>query len=107
MPICECDNYGAKYIWSWEEAFDKFGFNDGDGQVETWAVEAVLTKARYEVEVNQWGLHNTIIVSIKKAGKELLPHHNLDFTLGYDDPKEFLPLEIVQLLNKELGGNDE
>lgn len=31
MLILECDNCGGCYYWNWEEVFDKFGFNDGDG----------------------------------------------------------------------------
>ena len=102
MPICECDNCGGQYLWRWEEAFDKFGFNDGDGQVETWQVEAVLTEAGYDVVVNGWSMHNTVIVSIKKNGKELIPHDNPDYTFGYDDPRKFFPDKIVRLLDKEL-----
>ena len=36
-------------IWSWEEAFDKFGFEDGDGLVMTDVVAAVLQDAGYSV----------------------------------------------------------
>lgn len=35
MPISECDNCGGSYEWQWEEAFNKFGLNNGDGQIET------------------------------------------------------------------------
>ncbi len=52
MPVSDCDNCGATYHWKWEEAFEKFGFGDGDGQVETWQVEALLTEAGFEIEVN-------------------------------------------------------
>ena len=31
MPIIQT-------YWTWEEAFDKFGFNDGDGLVMTYEV---------------------------------------------------------------------
>ena len=30
-----CNTCFNDYDWTWEEAFDKFGFNDGDGQVMT------------------------------------------------------------------------
>ncbi len=33
MPITECQNCGGSLHWHWEEAFAKFGFGDGDGQV--------------------------------------------------------------------------
>lgn len=64
MPSSECDCCGGTYNWFWTEAFDKFGFNDGDGQVETWNVESVLTEAGYDVTVTGWGMHNTVITSI-------------------------------------------
>lgn len=102
MPISECDHCGGTYHWKWEEAFDKFGFGDGDGQIETWQVADALTDAGYEVEIEAWGLHNTIITSIKKAGKEIIPHDTC--ILGYDDPREFLPQDIVKLLDKALPG---
>lgn len=90
------------YGWRWEEAFDKFGFNDGDGQVETWQVEAVLRKAGYVVEVNQLSLHNTIISSVKEQTEELLPKEDSDFCVGYDDPRDYLPRKIIELLDDKL-----
>lgn len=99
MAVSDYDNCEATYHWKWEKAFEKFGFGDGDGQVETYQVEAVLTEAGYEVEVNQWRLHNTVISSIKKDGNELIPFE--DCTHGYDDPKDYLPEKIIQLLDKE------
>ena len=103
MPITECDNCGGAYEWRWEEAFEKFGFNDGDGQVETWQVESVLVEAGYTVKVIEWGLHNTIIQSIKKDGFEYMPLEcELNFTVGYDDPRDYLPTQIVQLLDEKL-----
>ena len=70
MPICECNNCGGKYYWEWEEAFYKHGFNGGDGQVQTWSVESVLIEAEYLVEVVGAGIHNAVISSIKKNGKD-------------------------------------
>ncbi len=58
MPVSECDYYGGTLHWDWIEAFEKFGFGDGDGQVETWQVETALVEAGYEVRVEQWGWHN-------------------------------------------------
>ena len=103
MPKSECDYCGSSdYYWNWEEAFDKFGFNDGDGQVETWTVEGVLVKAGYEVEVNGWGMHNTVIVSIKREGKELISLDDPEVQFGYDGPREYLSEEVVELLDKGL-----
>lgn len=103
MPKVQCDYCGSHdYFWSWEEAFDKFGFNDGDGQVETWQVEAVLAEAGYTVTVEGWGMHNTVIVSIQKDGRELIPHDGPQITFGYDDPRSYLPDSIVDLLDEKL-----
>lgn len=102
MPIDYCCSCGSEYSWQWEEAFDKFGFNDGDGTVETDSVEQVLTKAGYEVVSRQWGLHNSIIRSIRKNGKELMPVDDEKISIGYDDPREYLPSEIISLLDEEL-----
>jgi len=102
MPTTECDTCGVHYRWHWEEAFDKFGFNDGDGQVETWQVQSVLEGTGYTVELVEWGLHNTIICSIKKGGIEYVPDNSSEYTLGYDNPRDYLPKQIVQLLDEKL-----
>ena len=102
MPVTDCDICGGPYHWKWEEAFDKFGFMDGDGQVETWRVETVLTQAGYEVRAEGWGMHNTVIISITKDGEELIPHNDPKITFGFEDPRTYLPKEIIQLLDREL-----
>ena len=91
-----CCNCGGTYQWNWEEAFDKFGFNDGDGQVETETVATALEDAGYEVTLNQYGLHNLVITSIKKGNTELI---GKSVDLGYDDPCTYLPKEIIALLD--------
>jgi len=101
MTVTECDTCGGAYTWYWEEAFDKFGFRDGDGQVETWQVEGVLTEAGYTVRVEEWGWHNTVIASIVKDGKELIPHDDPDIRFGYTNPREYLPQAVVDLLDGE------
>ena len=108
MPTVECDCCGSpNYKWIWEEAFDKFSFNDGDGQVETWQVEAVLAEAGYEVTVDGWGMHNTVITSIKYDGVELIPHDDPKVTFGYDDPRTYLPKAVVELLDAKLPADDK
>ena len=88
--------------WTWEEAFDKFGFDDGDGLVLTYRVAAALESQNYDVEYGAWGMHNTIIRSIKKDGVEVIP---TAVDLGYDDPRDYLPTDIVQYLDDTF--NDE
>lgn len=102
MPTTECDYCGGDYRWSWTEAFDKFGFNDGDGQVETWQVESVLSEAGYVCVVEGWGMHNTVIVSIKKDEVELISQDDPGVSFGYDCPRTYLPDEIVRLLDEKL-----
>ena len=102
MAYSECMNCGKEYHWDWIEAFCKFGFGDGDGQVETGTVAGVLEEAGYEVQTTDWGLHNHVISSIKKNGVEYIPDENSGFTFGYDNPRVYLKEEIVDLLDKEL-----
>lgn len=77
-----------------------FGFNDGNGQNETGQVEGVLADAGYAVKMDAWGLHNEVIVSIKKHGQELIPFSDLKIAFGYTDPREYLPAEIIALLDQ-------
>jgi hypothetical protein len=100
MSKTNCKTCGAELHWRWEEAFDKFGFNDGDGQVETDTVVETLEAAGYRCEAHVWGLHNTVIVSIKgRDGEELIPETAI---VGYDEPRDYLPSEIVGLLDRAL-----
>lgn len=107
MPICNCDYCGNEYRWSWVEAFLKFGFNDGEGQVETWQVEDMLVKAGYTVIIEEWGLHNIVITSIKKDGIEQIPYDNPQYRFGYDDPRAFFPKAIVELLDIALPDEED
>lgn len=98
MSITTCRICGSGHSWSWEEAFDKFGFGDGDGMVMTHTIVHVLSNAGYIATAEPWGLHNITITSIKtKKGRELIPR---DIQLGYDDPRDFLPKRIIRLLDK-------
>lgn len=104
MPIVTCSTCGSDYHWQWEEAFDKFGFNDGDGQVETDTVIAVLADAGYVAEAHPWGWHNIVIHSIKDGnGRELIPDTT---TIGYDDPRGYLPRAIIDILDQALPGGE-
>lgn len=83
--------------WSWTEAFDKFGFNDGDGINYTDDVANFIEAEGYTVECEQWGCHNYMIQSVKLPNNvELL---NPDkFQIGYDEPHKYLPLWLVKKL---------
>ena len=39
----------------WCEAFAKFGYDDGDGQVHTQAVAEILEGFGYKVKYSRWG----------------------------------------------------
>ena len=91
-----CQSCGTRHDWHWEEAFDKFGFNDGDGLVMTDSVTHVLIEAGYTIQNVHWGLHNVIVTSIKRNDIEQIPEGTV---IGYDDPRQYLPMEIVTLLD--------
>jgi len=97
MPTANCPHCAADHYWSWQEAFNKFGFNDGDGLVMTDQIADVLRAAGYTVTVKMWGMHNTVITSIAMNGVELIPT-DLDYRNG--DPSGCLPAAIVTLLDE-------
>lgn len=101
MVCTICENCGGTYQWDWTEAFSKFGFNDGQGQIETLRVAAVLEQAGYTVFVGGNQAHNSVVASIRKDRIEQIPFDNPDYHFGYDDPREFFPKEIIQLLDAE------
>jgi hypothetical protein len=103
-PVSTCNHCGGKLHWRWEEAFDKFGFGDGDGQIMTDVVEDVLHAAGYVATSRPWGLHNITICSIKRDGVDLIPGH---VNVGYADPREYLPRKIVRLLDRKLPADGE
>jgi len=98
--------------WTWQDAFSKFGFNDGDGWNGTFHVSYFLEGLGYETECDFWGCHNYLILDVLKDGRSILfqkdddnpcdkwlPHlAHIQKPLGYADPKEFLPKELVEKL---------
>ena len=100
MDDIKCKYCGNSYHW--HHAFSKFGYDDGDGDVQTPHVAKVLEDAGYSVKYSRWSPHNTIIYSIQKGGMELMPINNHKHRIGYDDPGSYLPEEILDLLNTEI-----
>jgi hypothetical protein len=96
MSITVCPECCNETHWEWDEAFDKFGFNDGDGLVMTEHVAEALRAYGYAVTIEPWGVHNVVINSIKRHKKELIP---ASCNLGYDDPRDYLPKRIVKILD--------
>lgn len=100
MTDRECPCCGNSYHW--HHAFAKFGYNDGDGKVETLEVASILEEAGYEVRYSRWSPHNTIIHSIVKDGIEYMPLDDPKTFIGFDDPATYLPLEIQILLDDKI-----
>lgn len=104
MSITTCGTCGGTYHWSWEDAFDKFGFGDGDGMVMTDTVADVLREAGYTVTVEPWGFHNIVIMSVKRDKQDLVPPTAV---VGYDNPRHYLPTDIIDLLDEKLSKDAE
>ena len=105
--------------WTWEDAFSKFGFEDGDGWNGTGLVSDAIEKLGYETECDGWGCHNYLVMDIKKDGKSILfddERGSWNATtvarmnkngvtniseqyIGYTDPELFLPDDILEMLN--------
>jgi hypothetical protein len=98
MPEAICHHCNSIFSWHWEEAFAKWGFLAGQGQLKTETVQEALIDAGYEVEVRALGACNTVICSIKRAGKELIPGR---VKIGYVHPRLFLPCSIIELLDNK------
>ena len=100
MADHRCIHCGNRYHW--REAFSKFGYDDGDGKVETPSIARLLQDCGYTVKYSRWGPHNTIIFSIQKDGIEHMPLHDTRFVIGYDDPQIYLPECIQDILNQKV-----
>ena len=104
MPRTTCTTCGGDHIWSWEEAFDKFGFGDGDGMVMTDAVIRTIKTAGYDASAEAWGFHNVVITSIKRDDCDVIPPTAV---IGYDSPRNYLPVSLIDFLDQHLGDDVE
>ena len=90
--------------WEWEEAFDKFGFGDGDGWNGTEIVADFIESLGYGVVCDQWGIHNYMIMDLTVwCGPiyiSILPDH---ISRGDDNPHGYLPRDLVQQLETKFG----
>jgi hypothetical protein len=100
MTKWKCPTCGNRFHW--HHAFAKFGYDDGDGKVETPDVADILDAAGYSVNYARYGPHNTIIMSIQKDGHEYMPLTDPQILIGYDDPATYLPHPIQNLLNEKI-----
>jgi len=106
QPVCgDC--------WSqvnWCESFDKFGHGDGDDCVHTTLVVRALREAGYQVQMtSDEGVHNIVIDqigyrmadgSVQVVFADGIP---ADVKVGYANPREVLPAEIVKFLDNSFG----
>ena len=86
--------------WVWDEAFDKFGFDDGDGWNGTCLVERFLLdigckEIKCDVWCDVWEIHNYMIFQIvDKDGNKY------EFN-GNENPRDILPKYIIEKLNNK------
>ena len=105
MSVTTCPTCRHETMWSWTEAFEKFGFEDGDGLVMTEHVAEALRKHGYKVTTECWGCHNMVITSIRTAKrKEVIPE---TVNLGYEDPRKYLPRQTIKLLDNAVPDDAE
>lgn len=87
-----------EHQWSVLEAFAKFGFQDGDGPNFSHDVGDALQDRGLQVELDTYGLHNYMVMSVTKPGTSEDPGWALEFD-GYQVPEwNDLPIEVRQAL---------
>ena len=96
---CRCKN------WTWDEAFSKFGFDDGENLFNgSDEVASVIEELGYKVSCGNWGNHNYLINGVLKEGTEVnLIETTDDYTMGYSDPRSALPSEVIKRLDECFG----
>lgn len=100
MTPHQCKHCGNRYPWN--HAFAKFGYDDGDGDIQTAEIAKLLEGAGYTVQYAPLAAHNTIITSIVKDGIELMPLNDGNIRIGYDDPRLYLPEQVQVLLDSKI-----
>ena len=104
--------------WTWEDAFSKFGFEDGDGWNGTNIVCHAIDALGYKTVPDGWGCHNYLIVDIEKDGKSILFDDKQEWNagtlkriqargggegysehIGYADPNLYLPDDVLAMLD--------
>ncbi len=80
--------------WDWSDAFYKFGFQDGNGEIHTPRIAAVLAEAGHFARYAKWGGHKVVIFMMRKGGECYLPTR-----AAYENPRDYLPQEVINLLD--------
>jgi hypothetical protein len=73
--------YHSIIEWTFEDAFSKFGFEDGDSWHNyTWTLANAIKEIGYIVVYGTWGCHNTLILDIIRPhpGVEPAVHNVID-----------------------------
>ena len=121
------DEFLDRDDWDWQEAFCKFGFDDGDGWNGTYLVAAYIDSKGYECVCDWRGSHNFMIMDILKNKNSILfepdnlvkvmrwrlhrkwlPHlSHIKDGIGYARPESYLPSQLVNDLNARFHDNHE
>ena len=92
--------FDSTFFIPWEQAFNKFGFDDGQYCLTGNVAHILECYYGYLVEVSSGHIHNDLITSIRKDDHEFMPSETSGYTIGYDDPRMYLSNDLVQLLDK-------
>lgn len=86
--------------WEWEEAFDPYGFGDGDSWNGTGLVQSAIERLGYQTEADG-GMHNFCIHHLTKGEErwELVGHD------GVEELRRLLPPDVVTTLDREFNAD--
>lgn len=65
----DCEGWLRLNACDWEDCFSKWGQDDGDGEIYTWAVSDFLTSKGWKTDHDQWGIHNVVIFEVYNREK--------------------------------------
>jgi hypothetical protein len=106
------ENNWTEVLINWTDAFNKFGYGDGDDTVYTPEVVSFIESQGYSVEYQEWGCHNTVIIGLARETTPgtfediWLEAGDVGYQVGYDDPRPHLPADLVAALDTKFGRGD-